>query len=71
MSYIWGMTVRRGVCAGGLEDAPELAGNRRVRGDTLAVPLDGGLLETVEFTDQVVPIERHAGNPTETNQFHL
>ena len=43
--------------AGGLEDAPDLARDRHVRGDALAVLLGGRLPHAVEIADQIVSFD--------------
>ena len=40
-------------------------------GDALAVLLDGGLLQTVEIADQVVPFDDDAGSAATVGQFLL
>ena len=54
------MQIGRQGDAGGLEDAADLAGDSGAGGDTLAVLLDGRLLEAVEVAEEVGPFDNQA-----------
>ena len=57
--------------AGGLKDLADLACDVGSGSDALAVLLDGGLLQAVEVTDQVVPLDGYASGAAAVSQFLL